>query len=137
MPSIKNRLFKKRNLRIYKFIKQSHETRRMTSSQIKNNFNLKISPSGIRKAMNKLGLFSKKPVKKTKLTPFHIQARMTFCKKYQNWSKSDWHKVIFSDEAKIQLINNAYSRVWRDSNEKLHPDCVEETVKFGGGGLMV
>jgi len=87
--------------------------------------------------LNKQGYFNKKPVKKPLLLPRHLRARLEFCKDHESWTSNDWRSVIFSDESKIQLVNNSYGYVWRKANEKLHPDCVAPTVKFGGGGINV
>ena len=58
--------------------------------------------------------------------------------KHKHWKPEDWEKVLCSDKAPFQIFGGkACYRVRRRENEKLHPHCFEETVKFGGGKVML
>ena len=49
-----------------------------------------------------------------------------------------WYKVVWSDEYKFNLFGSD-DRVYirRRAGEDYLPDCVQSTVKFGGGSVMV
>ena len=56
----------------------------------------------------------------------NIKPRLEFVKKYQNWTTSEWEQVIWSDEIKINIIQN----------QRLKPQHIKQTAKHGGGSLM-
>ena len=49
----------------------------------------------------------------------------------------DWSKVVFSDESRFCLISDRPVYVRRRSGEEYLPQCLNPTVKHGGGGIMV
>jgi len=48
-----------------------------------------------------------------------------------------WNLVAFSDEKRFCLTSDSPQRVWRRKNERFHRDCIANTRKHGGGGIMV
>ena len=65
-----------------------------------------VSRWPIRRALKQAGLSSRVKQKKPKLSLKHIRDRLDFAKKYRNWIVSDWERVIFSDECKINRFNS-------------------------------
>ncbi|GFX79080.1 HTH_Tnp_Tc3_2 domain-containing protein [Trichonephila clavipes] len=65
----------------------------MTSSAIKRNH---------RRRLTEVGLRSRRPLRRLPLTPHHRQCRLDFCRPRATWSVTDWRRVIFSDESRIQ-----------------------------------
>ena len=64
--------------------------------------------------------------------------RLEFAREPQTWTQEQWNRVHFSDESKFNVFGNDGQRfVWRQSGERLSPQCVKKTVKFGGGSVMV
>ncbi|CAK1590973.1 unnamed protein product [Parnassius mnemosyne] len=55
--------------------------------------------------------------------------RLEFAKKYKHWTVEDWHKVCFSDESSIQILQDHTQFVRRRPNEKFKEDCIVERVK--------
>ena len=52
----------------------------------------------------------------------HVQARLKFAKEYLNDPEEAWEKVMWSDEAKIELFGiNSTCRVWRKRNAEYNP----------------
>ena len=50
----------------------------------------------------------------------------------------DWKKVVWSDETTInRLRSDGKKWAWKKAGEGLSDRLVEETVKFGGGSLMM
>ena len=63
---------------------------------------------------------------------------MNFAQKYSNWTIDDWKRVIWSDETKIsRLGSDGRLWYWKKPGERLKRQHVRETLKYGGGSLMV
>lgn len=84
------------------------------------------------------GLHAAPKVKKPLLSQHHCQARLDFARRHQHWTLADWHKVIWSDETKINRFGSD-GRVWcwKHTGEILSNRTTQATVKHGGGSLMV
>ncbi len=71
------------------------------------------------------------PCKVPLLKKAHVQALL----KFDNDSKENWVKVLWSDETKIKLFGiNSTRRVWRRRNAAHDP---KTTIKHGGGNIML
>ena len=78
--------------------------------------------------------------KKKKLLFLAISQKkcLAFAFKYQNWTVEDWKRVIWSDEIKINRIGlDGKQWVWKQVGQGLIDHEVQDTVKFGGGNIMV
>ena len=50
----------------------------------------------------------------------------------------NWQRVLFSDENRFLLFRaDGRTRIYRRTGERTAPCCVQETVPFGGGSVMV
>lgn len=105
---------------------------------LKKDKQISVGRNTIARALNKAGLKAGEKKKKPLLSAKNINARMEFAKKHKDWTIEDWKRVIFSDESKINRFNSD-GRSWcwfRDVGE-LETRTVDQTPKFGGGGVMV
>ncbi len=61
----------------------------------------------------------------------HRQKHLTWAKEKNNWTVTQWSKVLFSNERKfcISFVNQG-PRVWRKSGEAQNPCCLKSSVKF-------
>lgn len=51
---------------------------------------------------------------------------------------SFWDSIIWSDESKFELYNSKKrKRIRCRPSDRLRPNCIQSTVKHGGGSLMV
>ncbi|GFU05506.1 HTH_Tnp_Tc3_2 domain-containing protein [Trichonephila clavipes] len=67
----------------------------------------------IRRRLTKVGLRSRRPLRRLPLTPHHRQCRLDFCRPRATWSVTDWRRVIFSDESRFSLSADDHrTRVW-------------------------
>ena len=68
----------------------------------------------------------------------HKKARLEFARSHKDWRAEQWSQVIFSDESRF-LLHRIDGRVYvrRMAGEEFMEDCVQPTVKHGGGGIMV
>ena len=55
------------------------------------------------------------------------------------WSEEKWRTVNFSDESESNLLGSDGRRwyVRRGAGETMSPKCIERSVKFGGGSVVV
>ena len=119
----------------------SPEKRRISSKKISSDLagsGIQVSSRTVRRRLQEVGLNSEIAKKKPYLRKVNVQKRLIWAKKHEHWKPEDWEKVLWSDEAPFQIFGGkACHRVRRRENEKLHPHCVEKTVKFGGGKVML
>jgi transposase len=100
--------------------------------------NVKVSRYTVARALNRRGLKAGEKKKKPALSKKNIASRLEFAKKYQYWTKSDWERVIFSDESKINFFNSdGRSWTWFNKDRPFETRNVQQTRKHGGGGIMI
>lgn len=83
----------------------------------------------VRRRLVCAGLKSYKAAKKPKLSAKNIRDRMTFCKRYANWTEEMWAGVMFSDEVSLAQFGSFSTRVRRPPNKRYNPRYVLPTVK--------
>lgn len=67
----------------------------------------------------------------------HVEARLKYANDHLKDAQSDWEKVLWSDETKIELFGlNSTRHVWRKKNAAYDPKNTVPTVKHGGGNIM-
>jgi hypothetical protein len=67
-----------------------------------------------------------------------VLARLRFVQGHENWIIDGWKCVILSDETNINKINSHdRSWCWIGDGECFGPQHVHETVKHGGGLVMI
>ncbi len=73
----------------------------------------------------------RKRATKTLLKQKHRQKHLSWAKEKNNWTVSQWFKVLFSDESKFCIsFGNQGPRVWRKNGEAQNPCCLKSSVKF-------
>jgi uncharacterized membrane protein len=82
-----------------------------------------------------------KAVVKTKcpfLSAKHCKVHLDFAYAHKDWTLDDWKRVVWSDETKINCFGSDGCKwVWKKPEKGLSNRLVEETVKFGGGSIMI
>ena len=116
--------------------------RRFTSSHLKREWEqssgVTSSARTVRRRLDDVGLFGRMDRKKPLLTDLHRQLRLQWAKERKNWGVDQWYKVIWSNESKFNLFgSNGRVYIRRRVREDYLPECVQSTVKFGGGSVMV
>ena len=88
----------------------------------------------LKNAGMKVVVKSKCPILSTR----HHKACLDFAYAHKDWTVDDWKKVIWSDETKINhLGSDGCKWVRKKTGEGLSDRLVEETLKFGGGSVMM
>ena len=126
----------------YAVIKQISTGRAKNAAQVAKNINPllphPVSTQTIRNTLHKATVQPRKKQKKPKLIPGHRKAHLAFAQKYLEWTIDDWKRVVWSDETKINRYgSDGQHYVWGRKGESVGDRGIKETVKFGGGNIMV
>ncbi|KAE8235913.1 hypothetical protein A4X03_0g9611, partial [Tilletia caries] len=115
-----------------------HQTAASVHRELLRNGNARCSVTTVRRALKASGLRARVTKKKPALTKAHKRARLEWARAHRNWTASDWNKVVFSDETKINRFGSDGRKwVWAVKGSPLTEREVTPTYKFGGGGVMV
>lgn len=121
---------------IKKFVKRNPFA---TSTEIKNELNLKIDTSTIRKRLLEDKMYARSPRKTPLLKPKHLTDRLQFAREHISWSVEKWSTILWTDESKFNLfgpdIDKQYVR--RPPNTEYSPKYTTKTIKHGGGNIQV
>jgi len=99
---------------------------------------VKVHRTTVSRALHAAGLGSGEKVDKPHLQEKNIRGRLLFAKKYKDWTMDDWKRVIWSDESKINRFgSDGRCWYWKRDNESVQPHHINQTVKHGGGSIMI
>lgn len=125
-----------------KIVMTSKRNRRLTAPEIAADINCgrleKISVSTVKRRLLDAGFRGCIAVKKPLLRPTNKQKRLQWARLHENWTVSDWEKVLWSDESKFDLFGTK-RRIYvrRQPGERFRNECLVPTVKHGGGSILV
>ena len=89
-----------------------------------------ISTSTIKRRLrDDFNLRAYRPASKPLLSKKNIRDRLSFCKKYQHWSESQWSRVLFSDETMVRQFASYTTHVRRPPGKRNSPHYVSTTAK--------
>ena len=121
-----------------KIIQASLKDRRKSSieisREIKEEIGLEVSSRTIRRRLLDSGLKSCRAKKKPLLSEKARQKRLQWALEHRNFT---WDNVVFSDESRFCLVSDRPVIVRRRPGEEYLPECLNTTMKHGGGGIMV
>lgn len=123
-------------------VRTALRNRRLTATQITAMTNetrsSPISRKTINNRLHKAGLRGRVAMRKPLLRPQNKVKRLEWAKKHENWTYSQWKKVLWSDESKFEVFGS-HRRVFvrRRVGERAREECIVPTVKHGGGSVMV
>ena len=91
-----------------------------------------------RVALGRMNFESRFTTKKPALKRRDKKLRFAWAKERSNWTKDDWNKVLWSDEAKLTLKSaSAGTRVIGRDGERYEKRRIKDTHKFGLGSVMI
>jgi transposase len=106
--------------------------------ELSSHHNTVVSAQTVRRVLTRNGLCARVFLNKAFLSKRHKASRLSFAKKYKNWTVEDWRKVVWSDESKFQIFgSDGRKYCWKKPGEQLRDAHVNPTVKHGGGSIMV
>jgi transposase len=96
-----------------------------------------ISASTVRNVAHAAGYKAYRPLPKPPLEQHHVDDRLHFAERYEDRTMHFWRNCIFMDETFVRLHpKDSRERVWRQVGERLEPEHLVPSVKYGGGGVM-
>ena len=95
-----------------------------------------LHTSTVRRYLHDEGIRCYTAKKKPHLTEKQRRNRLRWCREKRDW-KEEWKQIVWSDESRFTLFkSDGRAKVWRNSGETYNKDCIQPTVKFGGGSVM-
>ncbi|GFW05740.1 transposable element Tcb2 transposase [Trichonephila clavipes] len=97
-----------------------------------------VSTQTVRNRFHGVGLYARRPTGCVRLTSRHRCDRREWATEHLNWRRNEWNKCFFSDESRFSVHpDNRRIFIWRDRGSRNNPAFVHESVRFGGGGVLV
>lgn len=97
-----------------------------------------MSPSTTVRRLREAELNGCKSRQNPLLTARHKKARLAYARLHKNWTIRHWSRVLFSDESRfLNHRSDGCVCVRRMVREALNENCVQSSVKGGGGEIMV
>ncbi|GFU08384.1 transposable element Tcb1 transposase [Trichonephila clavipes] len=97
-----------------------------------------VSTQTVRNRLHVVGLYARRPMVFVRLTSRLRRGRREWATEHVNWRRNEWSNVVFSDESHFSVHpDNRHIFIWRDRGSRNNPTFVHESVRFGGGGVLV
>ncbi|GFW23907.1 transposable element Tcb2 transposase [Trichonephila clavipes] len=97
-----------------------------------------VSTQTVRNRLHGVSLYARRPMVCVRLASRHRRDRREWATEYVNWRRNEWSNVLFSDESHFSVHpDNRRIFIWRDRGSRNNPTFVHESVRFGGGGVLV
>ncbi|GFW27418.1 transposable element Tcb2 transposase [Trichonephila clavipes] len=97
-----------------------------------------VSTQTVRNRLLGVGLYARRPMVSVRLTSRYRRDRREWATEHVNWRRNEWSNVLFSDESRFSVHpDNRRIFIWRDHGSRNNPAFVHESVRFGGGGVLV
>ncbi|GFT22115.1 transposable element Tcb2 transposase [Trichonephila clavipes] len=98
-----------------------------------------VSTQTIRNQLHGVGLYACRPMVCVRLTSRHRRDRREWATEHVNWRRNEWSNVLFLTSPVFFFVHPDNRRIfiWRDRCSRNNPAFVHESVRFGGGGVLV
>ncbi|GFS79779.1 transposable element Tcb2 transposase [Trichonephila clavipes] len=97
-----------------------------------------VSTQTVRNRLHGVGLYTRRPIVCIRLTSRHRRDRREWTTEHVNWRRNEWSNVLFSDESRFSVHpDNRRIFIRRNRRSSYNPAFVHESVRFGGGGVLV
>ncbi|GFV51353.1 transposable element Tcb2 transposase [Trichonephila clavipes] len=97
-----------------------------------------VSTQTVRNRLHGVGLYARRPMVCVRLTSRHRRDCREWATEHMNWRRNEWSNVLFSDESCFPVHpDNRRIFLWRGRGSRNNPAFVHESVRFGGGGVLV
>ena len=97
-----------------------------------------ISRKTVSHRLNNKKLVARIPCHKPLISKKNQKVHFDFATEHILWTEEQWNMVHFSDESKFNSFGPDGKRLVRHKNrERLSPQCIKKTVKFGVGSVML
>ncbi|GFV72319.1 transposable element Tcb2 transposase [Trichonephila clavipes] len=98
-----------------------------------------VSTQNVRNQLHGVDLHAPRLMVCVRLTSRHRRDRREWATAHVNWRRNEWSNVLFfSDESRFSVYpDNRRIFIWRDRGSRNNPTFAHESVRFGGGGVLV
>ncbi|GFU59604.1 transposable element Tcb2 transposase [Trichonephila clavipes] len=97
-----------------------------------------VSTQTVRNRLHGVGLHAHRTMVCVRLTSRHRRDHRGWATEHVNWRKNEWSNVLFSDESRFSVYpDNRRIFIWRDRSNRNNLTFANESVRFGGGGVLV
>ncbi|KAK4517142.1 uncharacterized protein ATC70_000472 [Mucor velutinosus] len=79
---------------------------------LKKDFQMKVHPETVRRALRTAGLGAFEKEKKPLLSDANDKKRLAWCKQHKDWTVDDWKCVVWTEETKINRLNSDGIMLW-------------------------
>ncbi|MBN3274473.1 TCB2 transposase, partial [Polyodon spathula] len=108
------------------------------SSALAENSGTLVHPSTVQRSLVRSGLRGRLAAKKPYLRRGNKAKRLNYARKHRNWGAEKWQQVLWTDESKFEIFGCSRRQfVRRRAGERYTNECLQATVKHGGGSLQV
>ncbi|GFX99988.1 transposable element Tcb2 transposase [Trichonephila clavipes] len=98
----------------------------------------RVSTQTVRNRLHGVGLYALQPMVCVRLTSRYHRDRREWATEHVNWRRNEWSSVLFSDESHFSVQpDNRRIFIWRDRGSRNNPALVHESVRFGGGRVLM
>ncbi|CAF3709059.1 unnamed protein product [Rotaria sp. Silwood1] len=102
------------------------------------NHQVSVSPQTIRNRMYEIGFRGCIARKKPFIKKSNRRKRVLWSREQLLKPMEFWNSILWSDESKFNLFgSDGRQIVWRQPHEAMKRECLQPTVKYGGGSVMV
>jgi hypothetical protein len=116
--------------------KDGFVTRRELQSDFKSQFNKDISFRTISRELHKDGLKGRIAKQKPYISEKNRKARLNFANEHINKPIEFWHKIMWSDESKFELMGKRKKWVFRKDNDAFRLNNLQPTVKHSASVMV-
>ncbi|GFU65529.1 transposable element Tcb1 transposase [Trichonephila clavipes] len=97
-----------------------------------------VSTQTVRNRLHGVGMYARRPMECVRLRSRHRRDCSEWATEHVNWRRNGWSNVLFSDESCFSVHpDNRRIYIWRDRGSRNNPAFVHESVRFGGGEVLV
>lgn len=119
-------------------MKKRTSSARKIAAEVENATGTKVCAQTIRNRLNEANFGGRVARKKPFISKRNRQKRLKFAKEHVNKPDEFWDSIIWSDESKFNMFgSDGKKMVWRHPGEEYKPECLNPTVKHGGGNVLV
>ncbi|GFV25182.1 transposable element Tcb2 transposase [Trichonephila clavipes] len=98
----------------------------------------RVSTQTVRNRLHGVDLYARRPMVCVRLTSRNRRDHREWATEHVNWRRNEWSSVLFSNESRFSVQpDNRRIFIWRDRGSRNNPAFVHESVRFGGGGVLV
>ena len=96
-----------------------------------------VSSSCILRHLLKSGLRGCFAIRKPLLRRSNKEKRLKYAKQHKDWAQEMFNRVLYTDESKFEIFGTKRPQhVRRRIGEAYQPECLNPTIKHGGGSLQ-